>query len=100
MIISLRRNGNSVLPSAAFCCLGLLLFVIASTIVIALIPIYLPHRNGGQARSIQGPLRQVTYSLPSGTTYPIGALTQAQLAYLVGHVIKSIHEGHVHFVSF
>ncbi len=88
------------MPSAAFCCLGLLLFTIASTIVIALIPVYLPYRNGGQARSIQGPLQQFNYSLPSVTTYPIGPLTQVQLAYLVEHVIESIHEGYVHFISF
>jgi hypothetical protein len=100
MIISRRGNGNGALLSAALCCLGFLLFIIASTIVVSLIPIYLSRRNGGQAHSVQGSLRQVTYSLPSSTTYLTGSLTQAQLAYLVGHVIKSIYESHLHFVSF
>jgi hypothetical protein len=90
MIISHRRNDNGILPLAVFCCLGFLLFTIAFTIVIALIPVYLPRRNGGQAQPIQGPLRQVTYSIPPGTTYPNGPLSQAQLAYLITHVIKTV----------
>jgi hypothetical protein len=100
MNIYCRQNGNSILPLAISCCLGLLLLVIASAIVIALIPIYLPSRNGGQAKSIQGPLQQAVYSIPSGTTYSTGSLTQTQLAYLVAYVIKAIHESHLNFVSF
>jgi hypothetical protein len=85
---------------AAICCLGILLFVVAFIIVIALIPIYLPRRNGVQAYSIQSPVRRAIYSIPSGTTYPTGSLTQAQLAYLVAYVIKRTYLSHVHFVYF
>jgi hypothetical protein len=99
MIIFRRQSGNGILPLSIFCCLGLLLFAFAVTIVLTLIPVYLPRRNGGQAQSIQGPLQQVTYSIPPGTIYPTGSLTQAQLAYLVAHVIKVIQESRVHFLS-
>jgi hypothetical protein len=100
MNIYCRQNGNGLLPLQLSCCLGLLLFVIASIIVIALIPIYLPYRNVGQVQSIQSSPQQVIYSIPSGTIYSTGSLTQAQLAYLVAYVIKAIHEGHAHFISF
>jgi len=100
MIIFRRQSGNGILPLSIFCCLGLLLFAFAVTIVLTLIPVYLPRRNGVQVQSIQSPTRQVIYSIPSGTIYSTGPLTQAQLAYLVAYVIKVIHESHVHFVSF
>ncbi len=100
MNIYCRQNENGLLPLQLSCCLGLLLFVIASIIVIALIPIYLPYRNVGQVQSIQSSPQQVIYSIPSGTIYSTGSLTQAQLAYLVAYVIKAIHEGHAHFISF
>lgn len=100
MNVYCRQNGNGVLPLSVACCFGLLLFVIAFTIVIALIPVYLPRRNGGRVQSIQSPPRQVIYSIPSGTIYSTGSLTQTQLAYLVAYVIKAIHESHVDFVSF
>jgi len=32
-------------PLAAICCLGLILFLIAGTIILALIPLYLPHKD-------------------------------------------------------
>jgi len=38
-----RRAFNA--PLAAICCLGLILFLIAATIVLALIPIYLPRKD-------------------------------------------------------
>jgi len=38
-----RRTFNA--PLAAICCLGLILFLIAATIVLALIPIYLPRKD-------------------------------------------------------
>jgi hypothetical protein len=100
MNIYCRQNGNGVLSLPVSCCFGFLLFLIAFTIVIALIPIYLPRRNGVQVQSIQSPTREAIYSIPSGTIYSTGSLTQAQLAYLVAYVIKAIHESHVHFVSF
>ncbi len=90
MIICHRQNANSIFSLAVFCCLGFLLFSIVFTIVIALIPLYLPHRNVGQVQRIEGPLQQVTYPIPPGTTYPNGPLSQAQLAYLIAHVIKTI----------
>ena len=57
--------------------------------MIALIPLYLPYRNEGEVQSIQSPVRQANYSIPPGTIYATGSLTQAQLAYLVAYVKKS-----------
>lgn len=86
------------LPLAAIFCLGLVLFAIAATIVIALIPVYLPHRDEGQVQFVQSPPQQITYNLPSSTTYPTGSLTQAQRDALVQQVVKTIHESYVHLV--
>jgi hypothetical protein len=36
---------RSLLPFAALCCLGILGFLIAATIVLALIPVYLPTKD-------------------------------------------------------
>ncbi len=99
MIISHRQNANGIFSLAVFCFLGFLLFAVAFTIVIALIPVYLPRRNGGQAQPIQGPLQQLNYSISPGITYPTGPLTQTQLAYLVAHVIKMIKKSHIYFLS-
>ncbi|CAF0915925.1 unnamed protein product [Adineta steineri] len=50
-----RRNRGSGLaassPILAICCLGFILFMIAATIVLALIPVYLSKRSGGTPRT-------------------------------------------------
>lgn len=74
------------MPLVAVCCLGLVLFIIASVIVIALIPVYLSRRNVEQPVSVQSSQQQAVYSLPNTTTYTDGSLTQSQLDYLVSSV--------------
>jgi hypothetical protein len=39
------KGATSALPIAAICCLGIILLAIASTIVLALIPVYLTRKN-------------------------------------------------------
>jgi hypothetical protein len=42
------------MPFAGLCCLGIIGFLIAATIVLALIPIYLPRRNVSPGSAIGG----------------------------------------------
>ena len=86
MLIFRRQNRNALAPLVAVCCLGLILFIIASAIVIALIPVYLSRRNVAQSTSLQSSQQQVVYTLPNSTTYTDGPLTQSQLDYLVSSV--------------
>ncbi|CAF1314396.1 unnamed protein product [Adineta steineri] len=91
VVISQPRRVNTTGPVlAAVCCLGLLLFLIAATIVLSLIPVYLSRRNGNRAQPYVGPVRQMQYKLP-GTNFPNGPLTQAQLAYLIAQYQTSIN---------
>ena len=45
-----RAGGIGAAPLAAICCLALILLAIASTIVLALIPIYIPQRGSPATR--------------------------------------------------
>ncbi|CAF1629489.1 unnamed protein product, partial [Didymodactylos carnosus] len=42
-----NRRWFSAVPLIALCCLGILGLLLAATIVLALIPVYLPNRGGG-----------------------------------------------------
>jgi hypothetical protein len=41
----LNRRGFTQGPILAICCLGIILFLIAATIVLALIPLYIPKKT-------------------------------------------------------
>ena len=74
-----RVVGPTVL---ALCCLGLILFLIAATIVLSLIPIYLSSRNASPAS------QTVTLLIPlsSTQTFPVGNLDQNQQAVVQNNV--------------
>jgi len=59
-------------------CLGLILFLIAATIVLSLIQVYLATRNLSQASQTVNLLLPV----PAGTSLPVGPLNSAQIAIL------------------
>jgi regulator of sirC expression with transglutaminase-like and TPR domain len=66
----------------ALCCLGLILFLIAATIVLSLIPVYLATRNIAKASKTETLLLPV----PAGTSFPVGPLNSAQIAILQQNV--------------
>jgi hypothetical protein len=70
------RLGTPVV--GALCCLGLILFLIAATIVLSLIPLYLATRNISKASQTVNLLLPV----PAGASFPVGPLNSAQIAIL------------------
>ncbi|CAF0888848.1 unnamed protein product [Adineta steineri] len=81
-----RRAGFAAgAPILAICCLGFILFLIAATIVLALIPVYLSKRSGGSSSSTTpryqfvltpnpAAKRQTSYTPPAGSTLDTASL--------------------------
>ncbi|CAF0838325.1 unnamed protein product [Adineta steineri] len=81
-----RRAGFAAgAPILAICCLGFILFLIAATIVLALIPVYLSKRSGGSSSSMSpryqfvltpnpAAKRQTSYTPPAGSTLDTASL--------------------------
>ncbi|CAF1073054.1 unnamed protein product [Adineta steineri] len=88
-----RRNRGSGLaagsPILAICCLGFILFMIAATIVLALIPVYLSKRSGGSPRTTTP-----TYLLTMNSrtvALPEGNLDSPSLADVGASVDKALN---------
>lgn len=63
----------SIGPLAVMCCLGLVLFLISSVIVLSLIPIYLPVRNKPITLSSVSTPQSIILTLSSNDSVPIGS---------------------------
>ncbi|CAF4347242.1 unnamed protein product, partial [Adineta steineri] len=64
-------------PILAICCLGFVIFLIAATIVLALIPVYLSKRSGGSSSSSTP---RYTMIMNPGTALPEGTLNSQSLS--------------------
>jgi hypothetical protein len=61
------------------CCLGLLLFLISSTIVLALIPTYLPTHDLSGSTSMTSDPQTIALALsPNSRTIPVGSVLDTQ----------------------
>ncbi|CAF0862929.1 unnamed protein product [Adineta steineri] len=91
--VAARRNRGSGLaaggPLLAICCLGFILFLIAATIVLALIPVYLSKRGGGTP-STTTPTYLLTMNSRT-VPLPEGNLDSASLADVGASVDKALN---------
>jgi glycosyltransferase involved in cell wall biosynthesis len=69
---------------AGLCCLGLILFLVASTIVLALIPVYLPAKGHAAGRRSANVNLILTFA--NGSTVVVGPLNSNQVAVLQNYL--------------
>ncbi|CAF0838381.1 unnamed protein product [Adineta steineri] len=92
-----RETGFSASgPILAICCLGFVIFLIAATIVLALIPVYLSKRSGGSSSSSTP---RYTMIMNPGTALPEGTLNSQSLSNINSAMNNALNLQSGSFVS-